>query len=85
MPCIDVPQDKTIQKIEFSKQNPDNSHQNDTDHCSPFCTCQCCQSFFFASNIPDSSIATELENSFAEYSQDLQSIELFDFLIPPKS
>jgi hypothetical protein len=40
-PCIDVPKDDSLQKVELSKRVPVNS-QNEADHCSPFCACSCC-------------------------------------------
>jgi hypothetical protein len=41
LPCIDEPEDHSVQKNVISQQSAD-SHQNEQDHCSPFCTCQCC-------------------------------------------
>lgn len=42
-PCIDEAIDNTLQKNQLTQQ-PQNSHHNDGDDaCSPFCTCQCCQ------------------------------------------
>jgi len=43
IPCIDKPEDNTIQKNEISPK-PTDSQQQDIDHCSPFCTCSCCSS-----------------------------------------
>jgi len=43
IPCVDKPEDITMQKMEITQNNTD-SHQNDVDHCSPFCTCNCCAS-----------------------------------------
>lgn len=40
IPCIDKPVDNTVQKIELSHN--DNNHQSNSDHCSPFCSCDCC-------------------------------------------
>jgi len=42
-PCIDGHQDNALQKIEQTSTTTDN-HSTDGDHCSPFCTCQCCAS-----------------------------------------
>ena len=84
IPCVDVPKDNALQKIELSKDTAGN-HQDDFDHCSPFCTCNCCQTNFYVSNIIATPIAVELEMSYNEYFPTFQSIELFDFLIPPKS
>jgi len=41
IPCIDIPQDNSWQKIEQT-QNTNNNHQNNRDNCSPFCPCNCC-------------------------------------------
>jgi hypothetical protein len=84
-PCIDGLKDSTLQKSEISHSQDNSNHQNDTDHCSPFCTCQCCQSSFFVSNIKAASPAAELEIRYIEYSPSFQSLEQFDFFIPPKS
>ena len=41
IPCVDGPEDVTSTKVEIS-QSSSTSHQHDIDHCSPFCTCNCC-------------------------------------------
>jgi hypothetical protein len=84
-PCIDKPKEDSLLKTEIIHHTDDGNNHNDTDHCSPFCICQCCQSFFFVSDIALSFPAAELKISYSEYSPYFQSIELFDFLIPPKS
>lgn len=43
VPCIDVLQDNTLQKVELSDSTTGH-HHNNTDHCSPFCACNCCVS-----------------------------------------
>jgi hypothetical protein len=43
IPCVDVPRDSTLHRIELSK-NTSSSHQHEKDHCSPFCSCSCCAS-----------------------------------------
>jgi hypothetical protein len=43
IPCVDKPEDHTLQKTEISQKTTD-SQQQDIDHCSPFCTCNCCSS-----------------------------------------
>jgi hypothetical protein len=83
--CIDIPTGNTLQKIEMSQSTSDNPHQSDTDHCSPLCSCQCCQTNFFVSDISATFPASESEISYTVYSPGIQSIELSDFLIPPKS
>ena len=41
MPCFDVPEDNALQKTELTQSANNHRHQ-DSDHCSPFCTCSCC-------------------------------------------
>lgn len=43
VPCIDKPEDHTLVKSEISPLTKNPTHQ-DCDHCSPFCTCNCCSS-----------------------------------------
>jgi hypothetical protein len=43
IPCVDHPEDHTLQKIEITQSATDN-HQHEGDQCSPFCTCDCCVS-----------------------------------------
>lgn len=85
IPCIDVPQENSAHKTELSRQNQDNRHQDDVDHCSPFCTCNCCQTNIDIVNA--TTLSPTLSNSFQYYdiSSTFQSPELLDFLIPPKA
>jgi hypothetical protein len=46
MPCIDIPNERNLQKTELSKDLQDNHQHNDADGCSPFCTCNCCATSF---------------------------------------
>jgi len=41
LPCIDEPEDHSVQKNVITQNSTDN-HQHEENHCSPFCTCQCC-------------------------------------------
>ena len=41
LPCIDVPEDNNLDMNKVS-QNTSDGHTNDSDHCSPFCSCSCC-------------------------------------------
>lgn len=43
VPCIDKPEDYAVAKSEISPLTKNHNHQ-DCDHCSPFCTCNCCSS-----------------------------------------
>jgi hypothetical protein len=85
MPCIDEHSDNTLQKIELTQSTNTSNHQSDTDHCSPFCTCQCCQANFTVSNPLTIFSSTQLGIIYFEYTPGFQSLDLFDFLIPPKS
>jgi hypothetical protein len=62
-----------------------NNQQNDTDHCSPFCVCQCCQSNIHVKVPPALFHLEGLKVYYYTYSQSIQYPEIFDFLIPPKS
>lgn len=84
-PCIDGLKDNYVQNTEISQTADHNNQQHDIDHCSPFCTCQCCQSHFFVSNITASNSAVELEINYIEFYPSFQSIALPDLLIPPRS
>jgi hypothetical protein len=43
LPCIDKPDNNFVQKTVISAQHTGN-HLQEVDHCSPFCTCNCCSS-----------------------------------------
>lgn len=43
MPCIDNHENDKC-NILAQSQNHKNDHSTNTNHCSPFCTCQCCTS-----------------------------------------
>jgi hypothetical protein len=43
IPCIDEPEGNNIAKIELSQKSTE-QQQSINDHCSPFCTCDCCVS-----------------------------------------
>ena len=42
IPCIDAPVHDCMNKTDASQGNQHSHHQNDSDRCSPFCTCNCC-------------------------------------------
>ena len=43
VPCVDKPDNCDVHKTEISGKTT-NGHNEDIDHCSPFCTCNCCAS-----------------------------------------
>jgi hypothetical protein len=84
IPCPDVPTDHSVQKVELSATTSSH-HHSDADHCSPFCTCQCCQGSFYVSHMAVTFSTEIIEISYNESPSTLQSVELFDFLIPPQA
>ena len=43
LPCMDKHEDIVVQKSEITPVTS-HGHDQDIDHCSPFCTCNCCAS-----------------------------------------
>ena len=84
-PCIDRSYDNTLQKLELSQSTNNDNHHTENDHCSPFCSCQCCQINCYVSNIIALAPIYELIISYSELTSNSQSGELFDFFIPPKA
>ncbi|MGE5429181.1 MAG: DUF6660 family protein [Methylococcaceae bacterium] len=84
IPCPDVPEDHSVQKIELSNTTSDH-HHSDADHCSPFCTCQCCQGSFYVSHSAVTFSTDIVEIPYHESSSRFQDYEVFDFLIPPQA
>lgn len=84
IPCADVPEDHSVQKVELSSTTSSHHHSDD-DHCSPFCTCHCCQSSFFVTHMAVTFSTEIIEISYNQSPSSLQNIELFDFLIPPQA
>jgi hypothetical protein len=82
--CVDVARHDTTLQTELS-QNTNKDHSSDADTCSPFCTCQCCQANCYVSNTPGLFSSEPLGIIYHENNPKFQSLDLFDFLIPPKS
>ena len=84
IPCIDLPADNILQKIELSQSSRDN-HQNETDNCSPFCTCDCCVAPVLPQNtIFEFSFVDFLKYNFSEYTSVLISSLFVSIWQPPK-
>ena len=77
IPCIDVHQVGTLQKIEQAG-TASNNHSAEKDHCSPFCTCQCC-----ASPIVFNAFAVDFKRF--EYSQKYHSEYASDSISSPSA
>jgi hypothetical protein len=86
-PCIDGPEgnDHVLQKSEYSQNQNTENHQNDTNHCSPFCTCQCCQSNVFVADIPSLATSTAFIITYSEFSPSFPTVDLPGLFNPPKS
>lgn len=84
-PCVDKLQDGTLQKTELAQQ-AHSDHQNDVDTCSPFCTCQCCQTTVHIPVVLGSTfIVVCIDNKYLNSNQDIANNYLFDFYTPPKA
>lgn len=83
-PCIDVVKDNTTQKIELP-QSADSNHASDSDHCSPFCTCHCCQTTVYVSEIITLNPSNAIAISYIEHNSSFRDLYQFDLLIPPKA
>ena len=63
--CVDAPHSSKKSQVEFATHESSSNH-NDTDNCTPLCTCDCC----ISNVIPiDNSIHLDCKDyTFAEYS-----------------
>lgn len=84
-PCVDKPSDSILQNQEISQTANQDNHKTSGDFCSPFCTCQCCQTAFFVSDGTLVSPASELLFSYSQYSSNFKSLDPSELLIPPKA
>lgn len=84
-PCADGFADGQMHKSEMVHAQGDSDHNDDADHCSPFCTCQCCQSTVLVSAIKIEFIATDLTIRRIDFTPSLERIDPFDYFIPPKA
>ena len=84
IPCIDVPTDDSMQKIELSESSAD-QHHHDTDSCSPFCTCDCCASPVLNHNNTIQFKCVEIsQHTFSEYNSSFVSSTFVSIWQPPK-
>ena len=84
-PCVDKPVGNILQNHEISQNTSQDNHKTSGDFCSPFCTCQCCQTTFFVSDGAPVSPASELLFSYTQYSSNFKSLDPSELLIPPKA
>ncbi|MEQ8882628.1 MAG: hypothetical protein RLO12_01595 [Fulvivirga sp.] len=89
MACADtVPQrdsSENITVVNTADNNHDHDHNQGWDGCSPLCVCHCCHLHFFPVSDAAISQPEKLPMTYSAYIQDFRSIEIFDFLIPPRS
>ena len=83
VPIIDFAKGNVLHKIELSTTS-DNNNQGCTDHCSPFCLDQCCQSLYDKSDFSVSFNAAMSQIRYFERTPFFHNLYLFDILIPPK-
>lgn len=81
--CADVVQHSAFKKVQIC-QNTANARDG-LDHCSPFCTCQCCNASFNISNNILSFFIEPLGNVYQDNTPEFISPYIFDFLIPPRA
>lgn len=83
-PCIDKPLNYHADLTEFAKHSED-SHQQDIDHCSPFCTCQCCQTSLHVPLLFSVNFSQTTDRNFSCYIENHKYIFIFKFHTPPKA
>ncbi len=84
MPCADVDTHGSLPRSELSAASPASQH-SDSDCCSPFCTCRCCQGTFSHSSPIGLAVAEATPVSWHTFIPDFRSVDLFDFRVPPKA
>lgn len=84
MPCVDIHQDTISQNIELLTTSS-NTHQTNSDHCSPFCTCTCCATSVVLQNtvIQFKCFPIDIEQLF-EYDLSYSTSEYYSIWQPPK-
>jgi len=85
LPCMDEHQHDAMHKDHVTQTSHQDSHHSETDCCSPFCTCQCCHTVFYVTEMMVTSTCVEQVVTFFDCPAQLENLELSDFLIPPKA
>jgi hypothetical protein len=85
IPCIDKVQDHAKQTIEIAQNPADHQHGQESDQCSPFCSCVCCATSVIH---PDYSIHFKsfsfLQEKFSEQTFSFVSSHFVSIWQPPK-
>ncbi|WP_339869004.1 DUF6660 family protein [uncultured Algoriphagus sp.] len=87
--CADtIPQRDSSENITVVN-SADNNHDQDQNQawngCSPLCFCHCCHVHFLSTAGVNFTHLVKLPVVYTSYFQDFRSIEISDFLKPPKS
>jgi hypothetical protein len=83
VPCMDKTEDNILRKIDIT-QNTQN-HQQDSDHCSPFCACFCCASSITnQANISHLNLIAFSQKLNTEYLLSFASQDFTSIWQPPK-
>lgn len=84
IPCIDELHDNTLVKSEIYQQTA-HSHADGADHCSPFCTCQCCATpVIYTANNYQISVHNFITNSYSTYEPFFFNAPLSSIWQPPQ-
>ena len=62
-----------------------NNQQSSWDGCSPICVCHCCHAHFLSISAYNFTLPVKLPVTFSSYFQDFRSVEISEFLKPPRS
>jgi len=82
LPCADAPTKSSEQNAPISQQS---THHDDNDHCSPFCTCNCCATAMnCVIQAVDFQITTIVREHVTSYSIPLVSQRSGDIWQPPQ-
>ncbi len=85
MPCMDAHPGDLLQTAIMSQTSHHDSHHTDSDCCSPFCTCQCCNTVFYVTDFLTTSFYTEPVALCREQAVLFESAPPVDLLVPPKA
>jgi len=84
IPCVDGLNGGNFCNTEISKNATDN-HENHLDHCSPFCTCDCCASpVIYQSYVIQFNSFTLKYKHFSQYFSKYKSSVFLSIWQPPK-
>ncbi len=82
IPCIDEPNDISLNKITHSISG---NQQTDIDHCSPFCTCDCCVSpIIYKSYMIQFNSYSLYQKQYSTYSSNYNLVHYASIWQPPQ-